>query len=84
MATDGNPREVNLFVDWAYGKEADATHGAASRFVRAHVHLRPAAMDAAAEARWADFDAMRVHAGNSGPTVTTAQLNAAIAAYRAG
>lgn len=77
---NGDRAEVVRFIDWAYGKEADATHGAAARFVAAHATRRPAA---GTEARWADFDALKTHARNFGPAVTESQLDAAIAAYRA-
>ena len=79
---DGSPEEINKFIDWAYGRETDATHGAVARFVQTHARTRPA-VGCDQEPRWESFDALRTHIGWAGPTVTLTQLNAAIAAFRA-
>lgn len=77
---DGNEGELIRFVDWASGKENDGTHGAVSRFVRAHATIRP---NAGSPARWPHFDALKTHARHFGPAVTLEQIDAAVVAFRA-
>ena len=79
---DGHESEVREFIDWIYGRERDETHGAVARFVQAHERTRPS-LGSGQPARWQTFDALRTHAAHTGPDATSAQINAAIAAFRA-
>lgn len=77
--SDGNPTEMNAFIDWIYGKENDPTYGAVARFVQDHVSRRPAA---GGESRWNSFTDLR-----RGQTyfrrVSSVELDTAITAFRA-
>jgi len=70
--------QINGLVDYLYGRESQADPiGAVARFVRRHVKIRPAA---GSPSRWTDLTALKFHAGNAGPTVTSAQIDSAVAA----
>jgi len=73
---------INQLIDFVYGKDDQQDDiGAVARFVTAHKPTRPAK---GKPSRWQDVAALKTHARHTGPNITDAQIDAAVAAATAG